>query len=157
VEVDARGRARTIKAIDGSAPRGGVIPNAPETESGGRGSGGRTTVKSAYRSKWEPIFATKLDMEQKAGLIRRWWYEPSILYLEDQAPPGKRRKRHIPDFWIWLPDGRLKIVAVKGYHKNIRESLTIIRWAAQRYPFAEWWVTWLRAGAWEEERIGDAA
>jgi hypothetical protein len=96
-------------------------------------------------------------MEQKAGVIQRWWYEPAMLYLEDQPPPGQRRKRHTPDFWIWLPDGRLKIVAVKGYHKNIRDSLTIIRWAAQRYPFAEWWVTWLREDLWEEERIGECS
>lgn len=40
---------RTVQAIDGSAPRGGAIPNAPETESGCRGSGGRTIVKSADR------------------------------------------------------------------------------------------------------------
>ena len=105
-----------------------------------------------YRSKWEPLYAAKLAMEQKLGMILDYRYEPSIWYLEDYAV-GRRRKMHKPDFWIWQLDHSIKIVAVKGYHKNIRESLTIIRWAAQRFPWFEWWVTWLRKGNWEEERV----
>lgn len=116
-------------------------------------AGSTPAPATKYRSKWELLFATKCELEQRAGLILRWWYEPASLRLEDPMP-GKKRKRHTPDFWLWLPDRTLKIVAVKGYHKNIRESLTLIRWAAQRYPFAEWWVTWLRDGAWEEEWVG---
>lgn len=115
-------------------------------------AGSTPAPATKYRSKWEPLYAAKLAMELKLGMILDYRYEPSIWYLEDYVA-GRRRKMHKPDFWILRLDRSIKIVAVKGWHKNIRDSLTIIRWAAQRYPWFEWWVTWLKQGIWEEERV----
>lgn len=104
---------------------------------------------TTYRSKWEVLYAAKMELEKRAGAILDYRYEPCTVFLEDPVR-GRRRKFHRPDFWVLQLDRTLRIVAVKGYHKNIRDSLTLIRWAAQRFPFGEWWITWYKDGIWDE-------
>ncbi len=137
VEVNSQtGRARGVK----------------EPQAAHSGSLGRMTELrsfSPYRSKTEARYAQHLEALTTAGEIRAWWYEPASLRLEEAAP-GRRRKRHTPDFWVWRADGSLKIVAVKGVHRNLRDSLTLIRWAAQRYAFAQWVVVRWADGQWVE-------
>lgn len=88
-----------------------------------------------YKSKLERRFAQQLGAELLAGTIQGWLYEP----FSFQLGSGKRYR---PDFVTW---GSAGIVAVecKGYHKNMRDSLTHLAWAAQRFPFLKWYrVTW---------------
>jgi len=97
-----------------------------------------------YKSKLERRFAQQLAAELLAGTIQGWLYEP----FSFQLGSGKRYR---PDFVTW---GSAGIVAVecKGYHKNMRDSLTHLAWAAQRFPFLKWYrVTWeSHAFTWEQ-------
>jgi hypothetical protein len=81
-----------------------------------------------YRSKWETQFAYELVLRQRTNLIRGWAYEDMTFKLATG-------KYHRPDFTIWHLDGSIEIAQVKGYHKNIRASLTALKWAAQQRPW----------------------
>jgi hypothetical protein len=108
-----------------------------------------TTVactRSPYRSKWEENFAAKLDLEQKAGIIKAWWYEPFSLWL-----PGNVRYK--PDFLIEqrLPvddhDRRvLEVVEVKGWSRNRRDGMTRLKIAAALFPCFVWRMVWMKKG-----------
>ncbi len=105
------------------------------------GEGTRTTL-SPYKSKLEAAFASKLDLEQKAGIIKSWRYEPMSLTLA-------KGKRYRPDFLVQyepmyyvsqheVPKG-LELIEVKGRTgKNRRDGMTHLRWAAQLYPMFTW-------------------
>jgi hypothetical protein len=99
------------------------------------GSGVGSNPASLYKSKLEAAYASKLDLEQKAGLIKSWHYEPISLKLA-------KGKRYRPDFLIQYPDGleqRLEFVEVKGrMFKNRRDGMTHLAWAAQLYPMFVW-------------------
>ncbi len=137
VEVNSQtGRARAVKVQQAAHSRSLCRVMEPR-------------LPSPYRSKTETRYAQHLDLLKQAGEITDWWYEPASLRLEE-AVTGRRRKRHTPDFWVWQADGTLKIVAVKGVHRNLRDSLTLIRWAAQRYTFAQWVVVRWADGQWVE-------
>lgn len=83
-----------------------------------------------YRSKLERKYSNHLDMLVKAGEIRRWEYEPISLKLAEG-------KRYRADFLVVLPGGmerRPELHEVKGkWIKNKRDSMTHLKWAAQRY------------------------
>ena len=96
-------------------------------------------VPSPYKSKLEAAFAQRLIMEQRAGNIDGWLYEPFTFRLCDG-------KRYRVDFvsWKWIErmtgGGYYATTAYecKGWHKNYRDSLTHLKWAAQRFPFFTW-------------------
>ena len=105
---------------------------------------------SHYKSKWEASYAGKLDLEQRAGIITRWWYEPFSLWL-----PGKVRYK--PDFLIQynLPmcDPRtmeLSIIEVKGWSKNKRDGMTRLKIAAALFPCFRWVLASHTKNGWEE-------
>ena len=83
---------------------------------------------SSYRSKWEETYAALLAMEQRAGIIHAWAYESMTLKLS-------KGKYHRIDFLIWHNDFSIELAQVKGYHKNIRDSMTHLKWAAQLNPW----------------------
>ncbi len=109
-----------------------------------------TTVKNVsvkegkiYRSKLELAFALRLEVMKREGEIDGWLYEPFTFKLAEG-------KRYRVDFisWVWMetdgvdgaPVGRYVTTAYecKGWHKNYRDSMTHLKWAAQRFPFFEW-------------------
>jgi len=107
---------------------------------------------SPYRSKWEAAYATKLDLEVTAGVIRSWRYEPMSFKLA----VGKRYR---PDFLIEHPLGaerKVEFVEVKGkWGKNRRDGLTHLAWCAQLYPMFTWTLTWRDVGGgWHQEEVG---
>ena len=103
-----------------------------------------------YRSKWEAAYASKLEMEKHAGLIKAWWYEPFSLWL-----PGKVRYK--PDFMVQYVDQpvypthicappRLEIIEVKGFSKNRRDGITRLKIAAALFPCFVWRMVWMKKG-----------
>ena len=113
---------------------------------------------SPYKSKWEASYAGKLDLEQRAGIIKQWWYEPFSLWL-----PGKVRYK--PDFLVEYQQDMedlvchmpLNIVEVKGgWTKNGREDrdgVTRLKIAAALFPCFRWLKVSYVKGAWKEEAI----
>jgi hypothetical protein len=84
-----------------------------------------------YRSKWEAAYASKLELEKRAGIIKAYAYENLTFKLA-------HRQYHRNDFLIWHLDGSIEIAQVKGYHKNIRAGVKGLKWAASLNP----WFTW---------------
>lgn len=109
---------------------------------------------SPYKSKWEASYASKLELEKRAGLIKDWRYEPMSLKLAEG-------KRYRPDFLVEqrLPvdenDHRtLELIDVKGWHKNKRDAMTHIKWAAQLYPMFIWRIVYrTKGGGWNGEYV----
>ena len=103
-----------------------------------------------YRSKWEAAYASKLELEKHAGLIKAWWYEPFSLWL-----PGKVRYK--PDFLIQYPDGleqRLEVIEVKGWSKNRRDGMTRLKIAAAIFPCFTWRLVYrTKGGGWDGEYL----
>lgn len=101
---------------------------------------------SLYKSKWEESFAYDLVLQQRTNLIRHWGYEVMTLKL------GKK-KYHRPDFTIWHLDGSIEQAAVKGYHKNLRDSLTIIKWACKEHPWFRFSINRRDQQGWLKEAV----
>ena len=98
-----------------------------------------------YKNKLEHSFALTLGGRKHAGQIRDWAYESQTLKLA-------QGKYHRPDFLIWHLDGTIEIAQTKGYHKNMRASLTGIAWAAQRNPWFRFTV-WRYKNGWSYEEV----
>jgi len=101
---------------------------------------------SKYRSKWEETFAYTLAMERQAGLIKAWAYESMTLKLA-------KGKYHRIDFLIWHLDGSIELAQVKGYHKNLRDSLTHLTWAAQLNPWFEFTLKRREGQGWRSDHV----
>jgi hypothetical protein len=72
--------------------------------------------------------AYELTLEKRVGGIKDWGYETLTLKLAEG-------KYHRPDFTVWHLNGMIELRQVKGFHKNLRASLTALQWAAQRNPW----------------------
>ena len=109
------------------------------------------SIPSPYKSKWEASYAGKLDLEQRAGIITQWWYEPFSLWL-----PGKIRYK--PDFLVeYQPDvddhvcyTPLSIIEVKGWSQNKRDGMTRLKIAAALFPCFRWVLASHTKHGWEE-------
>ncbi len=106
------------------------------------------SFSSPYKSKLEAAFASKLDLEQKAGIIKSWRYEPMSLTLA-------KGKRYRPDFMVEYTQGMcLELVEVKGrFTPNIRDGLTHLKWAAQLYPMFTWRIVRWNGSGWIGEYV----
>lgn len=99
--------------------------------------------KPQYKSKLEFAWALRLEVMKREGQIDGWLYEPFTFRLAEG-------KRYRADFLAWGErvtacqyghEVRVPFVIAyecKGWHKNYRDSLTHLKWAAQRFPFFEW-------------------
>ena len=122
-----------------------------EDKAANSGSQGRMmesrTPSPARRSKLEQAYGSFLELEQRAGAITAFWHEPFSFKLADG-------KRYRPDYLVLHLDGRTECVEVKGYHANIRDSLTHLAWAAQRFPFHVWRRVWrTKDGGWDGKSL----
>ena len=100
---------------------------------------------SPYRSKLESAYAAQLEGEKRAGLILDYWYEPFSFKLCSG-------KRYRPDFLVKTGSG-LECVEVKGYHRNLRDSLTHLKWAAQKFPCFKWRRVWREGHGFASQEI----
>jgi hypothetical protein len=110
-------------------------------------------TSSPYRSKWEAAYASKLELEKQAGIIKAYWYEPFSLWL-----PGKVRYK--PDFLVqYAPDRDdftpgLEIIEVKGWSKNRRDGITRLKIAAAVFPCFVWRMVYrTKGGGWDGEYL----
>lgn len=99
--------------------------------------------KPQYKSKLELAWALRLEVMKREGQIDGWIYEPFTFKLAEG-------KRYRADYIAWgiktydANDGtnwQVPFVIAyecKGWHKNYRDSLTHLKWAAQRFPFFQW-------------------
>jgi hypothetical protein len=124
-----------IKMKDGRA----VIDREPRAAN-------HITEKKIFRSKWEEQFAYELVLKQRAQLIKGWAYEDMTFKLAHQ-------KYHRPDFTIWHLDHSIEIAQVKGYHQNLRASLTALRWAAQQRPWFRFTLNRREGSCWITEEV----
>jgi len=94
-------------------------------------------------NKTETLYAVELDYLQREGAIKRWAFEAVKFRLAD-------RTWYTPDFPIWLHDGRMRLVEVKG--PFIREAGRIrFRVARELYPEHEWLMVQRgKGGQWRE-------
>lgn len=125
-KVRAEGRSVNEQA---RAPRGALAAPSPQ--------------KPPYKSKLELAWAVRLEAMKRAGEIDGWLYEPFTFKLAEG-------KRYRADFisWVWVETVKVDGSSVghyhstayecKGWHKNYRDSLTHLKWAAQRFPFYQW-------------------
>ena len=107
---------------------------------------GESALSSTYRNTWEEKFATLLELEKRTGAIQGYAYETLTFTLS-------KGKRHRIDFLIWHLDGSIEIAQVKGYHKNLRASMTALKWAAQRNPWFIWTIKSFRGAFLESDRV----
>ena len=92
---------------------------------------GELAPSPLYRSKWDAAYASKLELEKRAVVIKDYAYEMHTFRLA-------HRQYHRSDFLIWHLNGSIEIAQVKGYHKNMRAGIKGLKWAAKINP----WFTW---------------
>jgi hypothetical protein len=98
-----------------------------------------------YKNKLEKAFSVWLDAQWRAGAIKGWLYEPFSFKLAEG-------KRYRVDFVSWGDEG-VVCWETKGWHANIRDSLTHLKWAAQRFPFFKWRKAMRKKGTFEYQDI----
>ena len=99
-----------------------------------------------YKSKWELLYAQKLNRDKADGLVTFWYYEPFSLWL-----PG--HVRYTPDFLLQDKDGIIHVVEIKGWSPNLRDGMTRLKVAAAVFPCFEWQlVSRERNGEWTVRR-----
>lgn len=95
-------------------------------------------------NKTERLYSFELDEFQRQGIIDRWAYESLKFRLAD-------RTWYTPDFVVWLPDGGIQLVEVKGF---LRDDAAV-KFKVAREAFPEWeWIMMRRTkSGWEEVNI----
>ncbi len=88
-------------------------------------------IRIPFKSGLEKRFAFYLETLRKAGLIYRWRYEPCRWKLADDT-------YYKVDFMVTLYTGEIIYLETKGWHKNIRDSITRFRVAAKRFDEFAW-------------------
>jgi hypothetical protein len=142
VELNLEGKVRG-EAVRASKPHGrsrtGVLCSGEQV------STPAPSPLSPYKNKLEKAFATWLDAQWRAGAIKGWHYEPFSFKLAEG-------KRYRVDFVSWGDEG-VVCWETKGWHANIRDSLTHLKWAAQRFPFFKWRKAMRKKGTFEYQDI----
>lgn len=143
-ELQRRTRiSRTQKRVR----RAGSVGVAADSQNAGVGRSRKVPAVTVspyfpYKSKLEFQYAAHLDLLKKAGEIKRWEYEPWRLWLSRGVvnPVTGKLEGHAsyrPDFLVVLPSGmesKAELHEVKGkWIKNKRDSMTHLKWAAQKY------------------------
>lgn len=131
--------ARRTTAISGSSGEAAI----QETKTR-RGESG-AVASPQYDSKLEAAWAQRLALDQRAGLIQGWIHHPFSFNLADGV-------RYTVDFITWGEEGTV-CYETKGWHKNMRDSLTRLKWAAQRFPFLKWRKVVREKGQWQSMDI----
>lgn len=129
----------------GDTVRGGVSKQAMPSTDLPRVIASAPSPYYPYKNKLEKAFAQQLDAEWRAGAINGWLYEPFSFKLAEG-------KRYRVDFITYGEEGTV-CYEVKGWHANVRDSLTHLKWAAQRFPFFKWRKAIRKGGGFEHVDI----
>jgi len=86
--------------------------------------------------KTEQQWAWLLTKEKQKGQIIDFRFEEFTLYLTEPQR-GTKRVSYTPDFFVLLPDGRIRIDEIKG--PFIREDSELkFKLAADKFPWFHW-------------------
>lgn len=96
-----------------------------------------------FASQLEADRAEYLELLRKAGEIAWWDHECMRLRIGHRA-------WYKPDFFVLLPDGRIRLEEVKGAFERQAERVRRLA-AAAHYPIPLWFVTRDEDGCWHEE------
>ena len=93
-------------------------------------------------NKTEALYSLELEAARRAGEIQRWAFQPLKFRLAD-------RTWYTPDFVVWLTDGGVRIVEVKGGH--VRDDAAVkFKIARELYPEFEWVCMQRTRSGWRE-------
>ena len=95
-------------------------------------------------NKTEALYSVELEWQQREGTIRRWAFESLKFRLA-------KRTWYTPDFAVWLTDGRLRLVEVKGFLRD--DAAAKFKIAREMYAEFEWLMVRRVKGHWEEVPI----
>jgi hypothetical protein len=82
-----------------------------------------------YDSKTEMLYAAYLDLQQRAGLIRKFIHHPFSVKLGDGA-------KYTIDFLVVRSDDSIEMVEVKGFARS--RDVVRFKWAATKFDMWEW-------------------
>ncbi|MDD5305058.1 MAG: DUF1064 domain-containing protein, partial [Elusimicrobia bacterium] len=74
----------------------------------------------------ERAYSAQLDLLKRAGRVAEWHYQGLTLRLGADL-------RYTPDFDVFLPDGTLELIEIKGWMRD--DARVKLRAAASAYPF----------------------
>lgn len=120
-------------------------PAGPEKSRGGVAALRRSRV-AGQMTKTERLFASRLDQMKAAGLILGYDYECDRLKLAKKIDGGKSNWLKL-DFCLYLPNGRMTWVEVKGGFITDAGRLRF-RAACERYPHRHLQMWQWKKGAW---------
>ena len=89
-------------------------------------------------------YSFELEMLRQEGEIKRWLYESIKFRLAD-------RTWYTPDFVVWMPDGRVRVVEVKGFLRD--DAAVKYKVARETYPEFEWVMIRRVKSSWVEVNI----
>jgi len=95
-------------------------------------------------NKMERAYSLGLDVLRQAGIIERWAFEPLTFRLA-------HRTGYTPDFVLWYPDRRVRIIEVKGYLRD--DAAVKFKLARKLFPEWEWLMVRRVKGHWERVHI----
>lgn len=106
--------------------------------------------KPGEMNKTEAKYAEALQARKLAGEIEEWYFEGSTFKLAADC-------RYTPDFEVYLADGSIEYVDVKGSGPIDPKSRVKIRMAAQLRPWFRWVMeqqqTVKNGGGWKREEF----
>jgi hypothetical protein len=146
------GKALTGRRPTSSPGRGNVPTGSPREELLPTPSAGSNTAPApidAYDSKLEAARHRYWGYLLLAGDIRTVIYHPFTIHLTPELD-------YTPDFFVCFHDGRIQVEEVKGHleMKNVRDSVTRLKMAADRFPMWTWLLTTGPRTQWTERHIG---
>lgn len=95
-------------------------------------------------NKIEEQYAWNLEIQKREGKILDWHFEQVKLQLTKKQP-GTVAVLFIPDFFVVLPDGSVRIDELKGGF--VREDADLkFKLAAELFPFFEWRMIQIKKG-----------
>ena len=95
-------------------------------------------------NKTEAMYSFELIELQREGIISRWAYEPLNFRLA-------KRTWYKPDFVLWLPNGGVRIVEVKGFLRD--DAAAKFKIAREKFPEWEWIMVRRTKSRWERINI----
>ena len=95
-------------------------------------------------NKIEEQYAWDLEIQKREGKILDWHFEQVKLQLTKKQP-GQVAVTFLPDFFIVLADGTIRIDELKGGF--VREDADLkFKLAAELFPFWEWRMLQIKKG-----------
>lgn len=104
----------------------------------------RAPLRETKMNRTEEKYAELLWIRQRAGEVRRYWFEPFKLRLGPTT-------FYTPDFALWMVDDTVEVHEVKGFWRD--DARVKFKTAAQAFPIFRFVAVQLVKGVWTFEQI----